>query len=90
MKLKLLADHQGLKAGAEWNCPWASVGRVLIEEGKALALEECDLHLNPKGGEEGEPDAEPPASEQADAPPVAQKKPAKPKPAKKPKPKPTK
>jgi hypothetical protein len=60
VKLKLLEPHQGLKAGAEWNCPWATVGAKLIEEGKAVALEECDLHLNPApppepAGDEGEP-----------------------------------
>lgn len=63
MKIKLLESHQGLKAGAEWNCPWATVGRKLIEEGKALALEPCDLHLNPGGAEAetlGGPNAEKP------------------------------
>lgn len=47
MKIKLLQQHANYKAGAEWNCPWAAVARKLIEEGKALALETVDLHLNP-------------------------------------------
>lgn len=59
MLIKLLEPHQGLKPGAEWNCPWAAVGRRLIADGKALALEECDRHLNPApeaaGGRAGAP-----------------------------------
>lgn len=56
MRIKLLEPHQGLKAGAEWNCPWGTVGRKLIEEGKALAIEPADLHLNPPA-EGGQPAA---------------------------------
>ena len=49
MKIKLLKPHGALKAGANWNCPWASLARKLIETGAALALEAGDRHLNPKG-----------------------------------------
>lgn len=49
MKIKLLAPHANFKAGAEWNCPWVGTARHLIEEGKALAVEPADLHLNPPG-----------------------------------------
>lgn len=57
MKIKLLQPFQGLKEGREWNCPVASVARKLIEEGKALAIEECDLHLNPTDAAGGTPNA---------------------------------
>ncbi len=54
MRIKLLNDRLGKKAGAEWNHPMASVARKLIEDGDALAVEECDLHFNPtaEAGEE--------------------------------------
>ena len=47
MRIKLLQDFRGRKAGAEWDCPFATLGRQLIESGTALAVEACDLHLNP-------------------------------------------
>ena len=49
MKIKLLKPHANLPAGREWNCPWASTARKLIESGVAVALEGADLHLNPDG-----------------------------------------
>lgn len=47
MRILLLEDFKGRKAGREWDCPFAALGRQLIEAGTALAVEECDLHLNP-------------------------------------------
>lgn len=77
VKIKLLTPHANYKAGHEWNCPWATVAVKLIEEGKALALEAADLHLNPAGaGDQGE--AEQPAG------PTEPKKRAKQKKTKKP------
>lgn len=58
MKIKLLEQHGNLKPGAEWNCPWAAVARKLIEEGKALAIEAADLHLNPTASEDATPEVE--------------------------------
>lgn len=48
MKIRLLAPHGNLPPGADWDCPWVGQARQLIEQGKALALERADLHLNPE------------------------------------------
>jgi hypothetical protein len=89
VKIKLLEPHGGLKAGAEWNCPVAALARKLIEEGKALALEACDLHLNPKGAPAPKPakakSRKAPAAPKAARPLKALRLPAAPKPAKAPK-----
>jgi hypothetical protein len=47
MRIKLLDDFRGRKAGGEWDCPFAALATQLIEAGTALAVEACDLHLNP-------------------------------------------
>jgi uncharacterized membrane-anchored protein len=47
MRILFLEDFKGRKAGREWDCPFAALGRQLIEAGTALAVEGCDLHLNP-------------------------------------------
>jgi len=47
MRIKLLQDFRGRKAGAEWDCPFAALATQLIEAGTALAVEACDRHLNP-------------------------------------------
>lgn len=69
MKIKLLEAHGNLKPGAEWNCPWAAKARQLIEQGKALALEAADLHLNPAAEdpatEEPEPEPKPKAKKKS-------------------------
>lgn len=70
MRIKLLEDFKGRKAGREWDCPFAALGRQLVEAGTALAVEECDRHLNPPAGAPAETtEAEQPA-ERADAEPA--------------------
>lgn len=87
MRIKLLSPHGGLKAGDEWNCPWAAKARGLIEEGKALALEPCDLHLNPGAGDDdqAEGETEEPTAPGTEPPGAKKAKKPKPKKAKKPK-----
>ncbi len=72
MRIKLLIDKFGRKAGAEFNHPMASVARRLIEDGEALATEECDLHFNPTAEVDGEHDD---ADLHEEGKPVAEKKP---------------
>ena len=80
MRILLLEDFKGRKAGREWDCPFAALGRQLIEAGTALAVEECDLHMNPvlEAAAESVPvetvEAETTAAEEPAAPPAPQPK----------------
>jgi hypothetical protein len=63
MRVRFLKPHGNFKPGYETNVPWASVGVELIRRGIALAVEPCDLHLNPPSAD-ATPGAEPTALEQ--------------------------
>lgn len=51
MKVQLLRPRGNHKAGAVVTVPWRGEALRLIESGAALAVEACDLHLNPKPAE---------------------------------------
>lgn len=76
MRIKLLEDYQGRKAGREWDCPWAVLGGKLIAAGKALAVEPCDLHLNPPAVSAAEPESDADGDDQGEGkqPPKRKKK----------------
>ena len=48
MKIRLLEPHGNYPAGRVWDCPWSHIALLFIRQGKALAIEACDQHLNPK------------------------------------------